>query len=97
MPDEKGERNAIGKRIRAARLMQKPPVSQEDLAARLAVRGIYFDRSAISRMEAQKRFIRDYEIIAIAECLNVSIEWLFRRSTEITEGPTRKRSTRAGG
>jgi hypothetical protein len=32
----------------------------------LAVRGIYFDRSAASRMEAGKRFIRDYEFIADA-------------------------------
>jgi hypothetical protein len=40
MAAEKGERNVIGKRIRAARLLQKPRVSQEDLATRLAVRGI---------------------------------------------------------
>lgn len=87
MADEKGERNVIGQRIRAARLMQKPPVSQEDLAARLAVRGIYFDRSAISRMEAQKRFIRDYEIVAIAECLKVPIGWFFN------EGGTKSKSS----
>jgi transcriptional regulator with XRE-family HTH domain len=71
------ERNVIGRRIREARLKQKPPVSQEDLAARMAVRGVYFDRSAISRMEAQKRFVRDYEIVAMADALKVSIAWLF--------------------
>jgi HTH-type transcriptional regulator, cell division transcriptional repressor len=81
MPEKEpaGERNLIGKRIREARRKSKPPVSQEDLAARLAVRGVYFDRSAISRMEAQKRFVRDYEIAAIADSLNVRIEWLFGR------------------
>lgn len=72
-----GERNAIGRRIKHARLKQKPPVSQEDLAARLATRGVYFDRSAISRMEAQKRFIRDYEIIAIADALKIPVAWFF--------------------
>lgn len=72
-----GERNVVGRRIREARLKQKPPVSQEDLAARMAVRGVYFDRSAISRMEAQKRFVRDYEIVAIADALKVPISWLF--------------------
>jgi transcriptional regulator with XRE-family HTH domain len=72
-----GERNVIGRRIKEARLKQKPPVSQEDLAARMAVRGVYFDRSAISRMEAQKRFVRDYEIVAMADALKVSIAWLF--------------------
>lgn len=54
-------------------------VSQEDLAARLAVKGIYIERSAISRMEAEKRFVRDYEAVAIADCLRVSIAWLFGR------------------
>lgn len=52
-------------------------VSQEDLAARLALRGVFFDRSAISRMEAQKRFIRDYEIIAIAAALKIPVSWFF--------------------
>ena len=77
--ETRGQRNIVGKRIRAARLKGKPPVSQEDLAARLATRGIYFDRSAISRMEAEKRFVRDYEILAIADCLKVSVAWLFGR------------------
>jgi len=52
-------------------------VSQKGLEARLATRGVYFDRSAISRMEAGLRFIRDYEIAAIADALGVSIESLF--------------------
>jgi transcriptional regulator with XRE-family HTH domain len=73
----RGERNSIGRRIREVRLAQVPPVSQEDLAARLAVRGVYFDRSALSRMEAGKRFIRDYEIIAIADALRVPVASLF--------------------
>ena len=72
-----GERNVVGRRIKEARLKQKPPVSQEDLAARMAARGVYFDRSAISRMEAQKRFVRDYEIVAIADALKIPISWLF--------------------
>lgn len=72
-----GERNVVGLRIRKARLAHKPPVSQEDLAGRLAARGIYFDRSALSRMEAGQRSIRDYEIIAIAEVLGVSVAELF--------------------
>lgn len=72
-----GERNLIGPRIRKARLNNKPPVSQEDLAGRLAARGIYCDRSALSRMEAGQRFIRDYEIAAIAAALRVSIASLF--------------------
>ncbi len=79
MPQHQGQRNIIGSRIREARYRASPVVSQEDLAARLAAKGIYFDRSAISRMEAEKRFVRDYEALAIADCLRVSIAWLFGR------------------
>ena len=78
------ERNVIGARIRSARLMQTPPVSQEDLTARLAVRGVFFDRSVIARMENQRRFIRDYEILAIADALKVPVEWLFGRESKAT-------------
>ena len=72
-----GERNVIGLRIRKLRLNHKPPISQEDLAARLAIRGVIFDRSAISRIEAQRRALRDYEILAISDALRVSVAALF--------------------
>ena len=74
-----GERNIIGHRIREARLKHKPIVSQEDLAGQLAKRGVYLDRSAISRMEQQCRFIRDYEIIAIAKALKIPVAWFFEK------------------
>jgi hypothetical protein len=79
MADRAGQRNVIGPRIRDARYRAKPVVSQEDLSARLAAKGVYFDRSAISLMEAGKRAVRDYEALAIADCLRVSISWLFGR------------------
>jgi HTH-type transcriptional regulator, cell division transcriptional repressor len=49
------QRNLIGRRVRQARLKLKPPVSQDDLAGRLAGQGILLDRSAISRIEGQTR------------------------------------------
>ncbi|MDE2106299.1 MAG: XRE family transcriptional regulator [Patescibacteria group bacterium] len=73
-------RNQIGPRIRLARLKAKPPVSQEDLAGRLAARGVLLDRSAISRIESQERYVMDYEASAIARCLKVSAAWLFGES-----------------
>ena len=72
-----GERNVIGLRVRAARLSKRPPVSQEDLAARLAIRGVAFDRSAISKMESQTRSIKDFEIVAICDALRISVASLF--------------------
>ena len=70
-------RNLIGVQIRALRLKQDPIVTQEDLAARLAVRGVFIDRTAIAKMENNARFIRDYEAVAIAKCLRVPIAALF--------------------
>lgn len=54
-----------------------PPVSQEDLAGRVAGKGVTLDRSAISRIESGSRYIMDYEIAAIARSLKVSTAWLF--------------------
>ncbi len=71
------ERNNIGKRIRLARSKCSPAVSQDDLAGRLAARGITLDQTAISRIENQTRYLMDYEITAIAKCLKVSVGWLF--------------------
>ena len=70
-------KNVIGNRIRKIRLAAKPAISQEDLSSRLAVRGITLDRSAISRIENQERYLMDYEIVAIAKCLKVSVASLF--------------------
>jgi ribosome-binding protein aMBF1 (putative translation factor) len=69
-------RNIVGRRIREARLKCKPPVSQDDLAGRLAAKGIVLDQTAISRIERQDRYLMDYEVAAIAKCLKVSIAWL---------------------
>ena len=67
----------IGHRIRVARLRIKPSVTQRELAARLAVRGINIDRPTLTRIENGQRFLRDYEIAVIAKVLKVSVAWLF--------------------
>ena len=71
------QRNIIGRRVKEARLKCKPPVSQEDLAGRLAAQGILLDRTAVSRVERQSRYVMDYEAAAIARALKVSVAWLF--------------------
>ena len=69
-------RNVTGRRIREARLMRRPRVSQNDLAGRLAAKGLILDQTAISRVERRLRYVMDYELIAIARCLKVSVAWL---------------------
>jgi transcriptional regulator with XRE-family HTH domain len=73
-------RNIIGHRVKEARLKAKPGISQEDLAGRLAAKGILLDRSAVSRIENRSRYLMDYEIAALAEALKVSVAWLFGES-----------------
>jgi ribosome-binding protein aMBF1 (putative translation factor) len=70
-------KNLVGQKVREARQQRIPPVSQEDLAGKLSAKGILLDRSAISRIESQSRYLMDYEIAAIAKCLKVSVAWLF--------------------
>jgi transcriptional regulator with XRE-family HTH domain len=69
--------NILGSKIRAARERATPTITQSDLAARLAVHGIDFDRPTVTRIEAGKRYLRDYEIKAIAKILKVSVAWLY--------------------
>ena len=71
-----GKRNIVGTRVRQARLKLSPAVSQDDLAGRLAAQGITLDRSAVTRIESQDRYVMDYEVKAIARALKVTVAWL---------------------
>ena len=71
----KGRKNIIGKNVR--NLRHKAKLTQEQLAARLQVSGYEFDRLTILRIEAGNRFIADYEVKALAEAFNISIEKLY--------------------
>jgi len=74
------QKNIIGHRVRQARQKFKPPVSQDDLAGRLAAQGILLDRTAISRIENRSRYVMDYEAAAIGRALKVTVAWLFAES-----------------
>ena len=50
--------------------------------ASLAAQGVLLDRSAISRIENQERYVMDYEALALAQCLKVSVGWLFGEEKE---------------
>lgn len=58
-------------------MIASPPVSQEDLAGRLAAQGVTLDQAALSRVERGDRYVLDYEARAMARSLKVSIGWLF--------------------
>lgn len=69
--------NLCGGRIERKR--KERGLTQMELAAALSVRfGIHLDQSDISEIERSVRGIRDFELDAIAQILDVSPTWLLR-------------------
>ncbi len=70
----KNRKNVSGKRIKEIR--QQRGLTQSDLAAQLQVNGIIIERDSISRIEIGTRFVADYELMIIAQILNVPVDSL---------------------
>jgi len=70
------ERNIVGARVRQARKMAKPQITQLDLVARLQVLGVRIDQSGLSKLESRRRPVSDIEVVALARALSVSVSWL---------------------
>lgn len=68
------KKNIIGERLKTYRKQNK--ITQEDLAARLQIKGLTLDRTAISKIERGERLVADYEVIALAKSLKVDVKWL---------------------
>ncbi len=69
-----GKCNVSGERIRQER--EKSKMSQEKLAAKLQLLGLDVTQKAVSRIETGDRVVADYELIALAKALDVTIEYL---------------------
>ena len=70
------EGNICGEKVRLARAMHKPPLTQEELATRLNLMGIDFTKVIISRIEKNQRHVVDGELKMLAKALGVTMEWL---------------------
>ena len=66
--------NIIGSRLKELRTAQG--ISQKTLAARLQTEGFEFTDLTILRIEQGKRFVPDYEIVAIANYFHISTDYL---------------------
>jgi hypothetical protein len=73
---KKRSRNIIGARIREARRRFVPPITQDQLAGRLAKVGIQIDRVAVAKIENGLRCAFDFEVKALAAVLKVDANWL---------------------
>ena len=71
---ELGDRNMIGARVTEAR--KKQGIKQVDLMAKLQTVGVDISIPALSLLEGQKRPVSDFELNALANILNVSVDWL---------------------
>lgn len=69
-----GDRNLIGARVTQARLAQG--MKQVELLAKLQLAGVDMSIPALSLLEGQKRPVTDIELVALADILSVSVNWL---------------------
>lgn len=60
----------------------KKRLSQADFAAKLQIAGITMERDSVSRIEIGTRFVADYELMIIAEILDVTVDWLLSEDCE---------------
>ena len=79
--------NLCSDRVRLGRALQKPPLTQDDLARRMQLMGMDMTPLMISRIEKNQRHVCDAELRMLAKALGVSMDWLCGDSDEI---PLRK-------
>lgn len=72
---EVGATNLCARRVKIARVSKD--MKQIDVAAAMNVDyGIDITQNGISYIERNRRFVKDYELVALAEILGVSPLWL---------------------
>lgn len=72
-----GNRNIIGARVTEAR--KNKNMKQIELLTQLQLNGIEMSTPALSLLEGQKRPVSDIELNALANILEVSVDWLLKR------------------
>ena len=75
--------NICSERVRLGRALQRPPITQEDLARKMQFMGMEMTPLIISRIEKNQRHVCDAELRMIAKALNVSMNRPCGDSNEI--------------
>lgn len=68
--------NICADRIRLGRALQKPPMTQGDLARKMQLMGMDMTALMISRIENNQRHVCDAELRMLARALGVTMDWL---------------------
>jgi len=74
--DNKKKRNLVGERIKIARSLSNPKITQLELSAKLQIKGIMIGDSTIGKIENGMSAVTDIQLMAFSEALNVNILWL---------------------
>ena len=78
--------NICFERVRLARALQKPQITQEELAIRIQLLGMDMTPLMISRIEKNQRHVCDAELVMLAKALGVSLDWLCGLTSESESG-----------
>lgn len=68
--------NVCANRVRLGRALQKPPLTQDDLARKMQLMGMDMSSLIISRIENNQRHVCDAELRMLAKALGVTMDWL---------------------
>ncbi len=66
------KKNVISQALKLNRIKQG--LDQTTLAARMQAKGVNIDQQMISRIEHNRRFVTDYELVCFCSALGISIE-----------------------
>ncbi len=75
-----GDKNIIGTRVVALRKTKK--MKQKEFLAKLQTVGLDLSPTSLSRLEGQQRLVQDFEVVAIAKALDVSVRELLGESSD---------------
>ena len=77
-------RNIVGPKVRLARKLLQPPLTQGELAARLQVLGLGVEQSSVSKIEQGLRPVSDVEVLVLSKALKVTVGWLLGEDSTAT-------------
>ncbi len=69
-------KNIIGEKLKSLRL--SAGLTQKQLAEKLQLQGVEYSDLTILRIELGKRFVPDYEIVALADFFGISTDELLK-------------------
>lgn len=74
---DNGNKNLISDNLIKLRKVRK--LSQRDLAKMMQLAGCDMDRNVITRIETQKRYVTDIELLKLCQVLNTTFEELTKQ------------------